>query len=199
MARDVVVRPMIRTALLLVLALLDAGLALRPGQHSDNRPSVLALRGGVQPALARRSPEQLSSRAGPNRGLPKPKKPKPKKKSAAAFGVRDAVTAALCLTAVGAVAASVGGTNCDPLMAMVPQDVQSATWIGFGGLLSLGLYALVKLTNYDRAMRISAAIGKTVFGLDADSSGVARMLSAPAIIFAVGSLASFQTLPSSAG
>jgi len=82
---------------------------------------------------------------------------------------------------------------------MLPRDMHSTAWILFGGTLSSVLYGLVRLTNYDRAMAFGSGIGKTIFGLDPSGKGLAQMICAPAVIFALGSIASFQTLPSSAG
>jgi len=187
-----------RTALL--AATLATSLALgdvRPGPQT-RLPQLLALRGGVQPALASGTvaEQKLPTRLPSNRRTTKLAK---SKRNNGGFGIRDAVTTGLCLTAVGALVASAGGTNFDPLMVMVPREQHSAVWLLLGGLLSSGLFAIVRLVNNGRARQIGAAVGQTVFGIDPTSTGFARAFSAPAVLFAIGSIASFQTLPSSAG
>jgi len=91
------------------------------------------------------------------------------------------VTATACLSALGAVIWRAGGTNADPLMRSVPSDMRSAAWMLFGGTLSMGLYALVCLCHYDRAMQIASAVSQRCFGVGPESAGFAQMISTPAV------------------
>ena len=135
-----------------ILGLLGSSPALQ-FPASEVLPKLLVLRGGVQPSLAvneRLPSSKVSTDAAPLK-LPTRRKSR-RTKGSTEFGVRDAVTSLLCLSAVGAVAVSAGGTNLDPLMAaLVPRDMMSAAWILFGGTLSLGLFTIVRLSNSDRA------------------------------------------------
>jgi len=179
----------------LVLGAVVGACVALPAGKSD-RPPLLVLRGGVQPALAAGvvNEQLLPSRISRSSRRRKNKSP------SASFQVRDAVTAILCVSAVGAIAASAGGMNLDPVMAAhVPRNAMMKAWILFGGALSSGLYALVRLTNYDRARQIRGALCKTILGLDPEATGFANEISAPAILAALGAVAAFQTLPSSAG
>jgi len=172
-----------------------------PLSVSSKLPSLLTLRGGAEPAVAAELQPAVATQPSSHRaGLAtKVKKKKKKQQSASLLGVRDGVAVAMCLSAVGAVAVGVGGSDCDPLMRMVPQDMRNAAWLLFGGMLSSSLYGIIRVTHADRARAIGAAVGKTVWGLNPAGRSLAHVVSAPAVLFALGSIASCQTLPSFAG
>ena len=81
------------------------------------------------------------------------------------------------------------GLNHDLYMRALPPSAQGLVWLAIGGALPAGLFALVALLNAERAKLIS----KLLFG-DETSSKVA-----PALVYALGALASFQGLPQAAG
>ena len=70
-----------------------------------------------------------------------------------------------------------------------PSSAAATTAAADGGALPAGLFGIVALLNADRAKLIS----KLLFG-DETSSKVA-----PALVYALGALASFQGLPQAAG
>ena len=109
-----------------------------------------------------------------------------KRKRRGGFGLRDAGTAALCVSAAGFFAL---GLNHDLYMRALPPSAQGLVWLAIGGALPAGLFGIVALLNADRAKLIS----KLLFG-DETSSKVA-----PALVYALGALASFQGLPQAAG
>ena len=87
-------------------------------------------------------------------------------------------------------------------MSLFPKTLgtQSAAWMLIGGLLSTILYVAVALVHYERALQLGAPLCKFVFGgFGPRSSALVRTLSAPALLFALGSLASVNTLPQMAG
>ena len=171
-------------------------------QLQDAKPLLLSLRGGVQPAQVEavapttglparsRSNSKATSRA-----ASRPRNSRRsgrRKRSAKRVNLNDAVTAVLCLSTLGA--ASLGNV---PLMDAVPRGGKDATWIAFGVTLSSGLYALVRLTNYERASAMNLAIHKLLLG-DGGRRGVGS-LPALGTFSMMGLLAAFQSLPASAG
>ena len=161
------------------------------------RPALLRLRGGQEalldnegeeaelpaPAASAAARARANIRAGK---LPAAKPRVVKRKRRGGFGLRDAGTAALCVSAAGFFAL---GLNHDLYMRALPPSAQGLVWLAIGGALPAGLFALVALLNADRAKLIS----KLLFG-DETSSKVA-----PALVYALGALASFQGLPQAAG
>ena len=163
------------------------------------RPALLRLRGGQEalldndaeeaelpaPAASAAARARANIRAGK---LPTPAaKPRVvKRKRRGGFGLRDAGTAALCVSAAGFFAL---GLNHDLYMRALPPSAQGLVWLAIGGALPAGLFALVALLNASRAKLIS----RLLFG-DETSSKVA-----PALVYALGALASFQGLPQAAG
>ena len=163
------------------------------------RPALLRLRGGQEqavldegeetelpaPAASAAARARANIRAGK---LPTPAaKPRVvKRKRRGGFGLRDAGTAALCVSAAGFFAL---GLNHDLYMRALPPSAQGLVWLAIGGALPAGLFGIVALLNADRAKLIS----KLLFG-DETSSKVA-----PALVYALGALASFQGLPQAAG
>ena len=81
------------------------------------------------------------------------------------------------------------GLNHDLYMRALPPSAQGLVWLAIGGALPAGLFGIVALLNADRAKLIS----RLLFG-DETSSKVA-----PALVYALGALASFQGLPQAAG
>jgi len=109
--------------------------------------------------------------------------------------LRDAAAATLCLAVVGTALT----TNFDDMIRVIAagsQGKQSMAWLLLGGILPVGLYYLVRLTNHYRAVGLC----QTLFGVDLtspDSKEFARML--PAVLFGLGAAASMQSLPAAAG
>ena len=138
--------------------------------------------------LPRLRPARARPRKYPGRRMPTPAaKPRVvKRKRRGGFGLRDAGTAALCVSAAGFFAL---GLNHDLYMRALPPSAQGLVWLAIGGALPAGLFGIVALLNADRAKLIS----KLLFG-DETSSKVA-----PALVYALGALASFQGLPQAAG
>ena len=165
-------------------AVLDELLRLRGGQEAllDNEGEEAELPAPAASAAAR---ARANIRAGK---LPTPAaKPRVvKRKRRGGFGLRDAGTAALCVSAAGFFAL---GLNHDLYMRALPPSAQGLVWLAIGGALPAGLFALVALLNAERAKLIS----KLLFG-DETSTKVA-----PALVYALGALASFQGLPQAAG
>jgi len=170
-----------------VVATNGANNILRPfgnvNRQRDPLPTLLLLRGGIQPAQSERTATPPTiSRAGlkfkPKRKLSK------RKKGPAKFGIRDILTLALCLAAAAALQ-----LGSEPLMAMVPQKHQSNAWIVFGGVFASGVYALVRLTN-ERAISIDRALARLLFDVEEP-----RSLASAALVFAVGTVASMQAGP----
>ena len=163
------------------------------------RPALLRLRGGQEalldndaeeaelpaPAASAAARARANIRAGK---LPTPAaKPRVvKRKRRGGFGLRDAATAALCVSAAGFSALAV---NHDSYMRAFPPSAQGLIWLAVGGAHAAGLYAIVALLNSDRAKLAT----RLLFGDETSSS------LAPALMFALGSLASFQGLPQAAG
>ena len=163
------------------------------------RPALLRLRGGQEalldnegeeaelpaPAASAAARARANIRAGK---LPTPAaKPRVvKRKRRGGFGLRDIGTAALCVSAAGFFAL---GLNHDLYMRALPPSAQGLVWLAIGGALPAGLFGIVALLNADRAKLIS----RLLFG-DETSSKVA-----PALVYALGALASFQGLPQAAG
>lgn len=161
------------------------------------RPALIRLRGGQEavldneeaelpaPAASAAARARANIRAGK---LPTPAaKPRVvKRKRRGGFGLRDIGTAALCVSAAGFFAL---GLNHDLYMRTLPPSAQGLVWLAIGGALPAGLFGIVALLNADRAKLIS----KLLFG-DETSSKVA-----PALVYALGALASFQGLPQAAG
>ena len=186
--------------LLAAAASLGAGHATRMPHPTTHQalPQLLLLRGGVQPAPVKSAAALVERPAAKSPAqLRKALKNKParkyRSKRRAAFDLQDAVTAALCLSAMGAAAFS----NA-PMMAAVPKHMKDVAWMVFGCALSSILLLLVRLCNYDRAMSVNRALGRLVLGT---STPVAAPSSLPsfAVASALGVVASFQSLPSSAG
>ena len=148
------------------------------------RPALLRLRGG---AGRRRWKLGLLTLVENGLLLPaaKPRVVK-RKRRGGGFGLRDAGTAALCVSAAGFFAL---GLNHDLYMRALPPSAQGLVWLAIGGALPAGLFGIVALLNADRAKLIS----KLLFG-DETSAKVA-----PALVYALGALASFQGLPQAAG
>ena len=172
---------------------LGAGLEIRvdrPSSTALTPRQLLRVRGGAQPALADSAVKVPLARS-PSR---KPRT-RTKKRTPSGFGVRDAVTAALCLSYLGA--AQLGSGH---LMATMPtQGSQSVAWMLFGGVLSAGLYILVAVLNRARALQAGDPICRLILGVDTSRQSFARTASPPAVLFVIGSLAAMQTLPSAAG
>jgi len=99
----------------------------------------------------------------------------------------------LCLSTLGA--ASIGNV---PLMDAVPREAKDAAWIAFGVTLSSGLYALVRLTNPERASAMNVAIHKLLLG-DGGARDPGSLPAALGTFSVIGLLAAFQSLPASAG
>uniref|UniRef100_A0A7S3BSD3 Uncharacterized protein n=1 Tax=Haptolina ericina TaxID=156174 RepID=A0A7S3BSD3_9EUKA len=187
----------------LVLGALGVALSAQAGQpiHVSPKPKLHALytlRGGVQPAMAERvrpttpsGSRSASSLQRSIKALPNKVKGKKKKEPTASVTL-DVVTTSLCLSAV--VAAALGS---DTLMAAVDPHMKSLAWMLFGGGLSCSLYALVRLTNGYRGKGINRALCKLIVG--GEPSGLVGTMLPPSLLFALGSAASFQTLPSNAG
>lgn len=159
---------------------------------------LLLLRGGVQPQMAEEA--DASADAGV---LPKsppavvrrnsrsmrsqPGKSKLKlstRKRKGGSPLRDAAAAALCLAAIGTGLS----TNFDSYLAAVPPQARGLVWLCVGGAFAVGLFALVAVTSYRRAV----ALCQLLFG-DEPS------LSVPPMLFALGAAASMQSLPAAAG
>ena len=68
--------------------------------------------------------------------------------------------------------------------------------MAFGGTFATGLYAMARLVNYNRVHGVDRALCKLLVGIE--PSGLGSLLP-PALLFALGSAASVQTLPSHAG
>ena len=109
--------------------------------------------------------------------------------------VRDAATVVLCLSAVGAVAS----TDCDALLTCVPSDARGVAWLTFGGAFAVLLYGLVRLINGVRADQFVRAF----FGVDTkartEASRHFARVTLPGVLFAIGTLASMQGLPTAGG
>jgi len=110
-----------------------------------------------------------------------------------AFGMQDAVTTVLCLSAAGT--AQLGS---EQMMAAVPRGMKDTVWLFFSSLLASLMYVLLRLTNHPRAMAVNRAISGFLLG---DRPSNAASSSAPALLAAaiLGGLAGFQSLPGSAG
>ena len=189
---------------MLALAGASLGASIAPALRQDpvargaSLPKLLQLRGGVQPstvkttALVEKPAATLHGAAQLRKAL-KNKPIAPRRKQRASFDLQDAFTTALCLSAMGAAALS----NA-PLIAGVPKHMKDYAWLAFGSALSTILLLLVRVFNYDRAMAVNRGLGKLVLGT---STPVAAPSSLPsfAVASVVGAVASFQSLPSSAG
>lgn len=165
---------------------LTASATLRP------KP-LLLLRGGVQPQMAEEADASVDAGVLPksppavvrrnSRSMrSQPGKSKLKRKGGSPL--RDAAAAALCLAAIGTGLS----TNFDSYLAAVPPQARGLVWLCVGGAFAVGLFALVAVTSYRRAV----ALCQLLFG-DEPS------LSVPPMLFALGAAASMQSLPAAAG
>ena len=170
---------------------LTASATLRP------KP-LLLLRGGVQPQMAEEADASVDAGVLPksppavvrrnSRSMrSQPGKSKLKlstRKRKGGSPLRDAAAAALCLAAIGTGLS----TNFDSYLAAVPPQARGLVWLCVGGAFAVGLFALVAVTSYRRAV----ALCQLLFG-DEPS------LSVPPMLFALGAAASMQSLPAAAG
>ena len=200
---------------LMVVVLLGAGsLGRRPALSrlpggAQPTAALSRLRGGAQPNAAAlvdaptapvpvSAQGSSSSSSSSSRSVRRVAKKRPKaatKKPRRTSFVRDAATIALCLSAVGAVAS----TNCDAILKNVPRDARGIAWLTFGGAFAVLLYALVCLINGFRADQFV----RLFFGVDTTARTKASRhfasVTLPGVLFAIGSLASMQGLPTAAG
>ena len=183
------------------------GLALRAEARAP-LPKLLVLRGGVKPAvvsnpatpakaaqatldeLEEAPPElALDPATPPSRSAAQKRRAK-KARSVPSLG-RDAATAALCLSAVGA-----AQITSEPFMAAVPGSMKAIGWLIYGASFSSFLFALVRIFNYERAAVLNRLLSALLFG---DSDGTPSSGPAFAVFAAIGGAASMQSLPASAG
>lgn len=174
----------------MIVALCGASLALQPGTQP-----LLLLRGGAQPAVVQ-APAMDPAAMDPApkvrltevRNKARPRRSKKKQKGPGAFGLRDGAAALVGVAAVGATFVST-----DRIMMSLPRELHSVGWTALGGVLLSGLYALLALIYYDRALQWSAPLCKLVYG-GGPSPAISSIL-----LFVLGSVASANTLPQLAG
>lgn len=152
---------------------------------------LLVLRGGVQPASVLEKSTTLSSNAA-NASQPsrQTKGPTRRAKLRAAFGFRDAVTAALGLSAAGAVQWCCNTNFMAAIMACVPAHVRKPVWVLLSGTLAAVLFLLVRITNPSRAIVINRVLSKLVLNRESQST-----VPSLALVFALGILAAIKALP----
>ena len=191
----------VRAAALVACAL--GGAAADVVVQQPRLPQLLALRGGVQPAPVVDSPAtappanaRRAALLNKSSNKPKIKRRKATYAKARPFGLLDVATAAVSLSALGA-----GHLASDPFMAAVPRGVKDMAWMIYGSMIASILFLIVRVLNFGRANAVNRAIAKLLFGPGAVPSRGHPVSSLPslALISVVGALASFQTLPSSAG
>ena len=174
-----------RLVLALALGLLGPGLALRAAENYL-RP-VLSLRGGdPAPTVNRAATSGVPKRRPAVRRMPPKEKPQ-----AFSFGLRDAVTSAFCLSALGA-----AHLYSQPFMAAAVATLRikaDFAWCLFGTVVGATLFAIVRLTNMARTLFINHALSTVVLGKKSSSS-----LPSLAVMAVMGTLASFKTLPNGA-
>jgi len=155
-----------------------------------NMPQSILLRGGAQ--MAEKAADDLGTaiHATPPAKLKRSRtrlQRKPLRTQNVASNIlRDSATTAICLALIRTALT----TNFDMHMAVVPRNMRGLAWMLVGGAFSLMLYTAVLLLNVQRAM----ALCRALFG---DAKGFAGM--APAFLFALGSVASTQSLPMGGG
>jgi len=160
-------------------------------------PQLLALRGGLQPALAESAAAPkvadrpaISSRGSTRLRSKTVKKRPTRRKARDAFDAQDALNAAVGLSAVGA-----AGLASGELMAAVPGHLKDVAWMTLGSVLASSLFVLTRVVNADRALTLAASLEKLIFG---STPAAPRSLPTLAVLALLGGAASFQSLPSSA-
>uniref|UniRef100_A0A7S0PVW7 Uncharacterized protein n=1 Tax=Coccolithus braarudii TaxID=221442 RepID=A0A7S0PVW7_9EUKA len=180
---------MLSRAILCLLVFISSsqGLVLcgRKAANSPRLPQLLELRGGMQPATPLPSkPANVSQPSNQSKGSTRPLNPH------AIFGVRDAATAALGLSAAGAVQWCCATNIMAKMMAFVPAHIRKPVWVLLSGTLAAVLFLFVRLTNPSRALVVNRVLSKLAFNRETEST-----LPSLALVFILGILAAIQALP----
>jgi len=195
---------------LITLSLATQGSVGNAAGPLPRRPE-LVLRGGVQPASVAEKPASFAEKpatpsprnlstidvetnatqpAGQSEGLtasqPKRRQAKPRP----AFGARDAVAAALGLSAAGAAQWCCSTNLMAAMMAFVPTHVRKPVWCLGSGTLAAALLLLVRITNPSRAVVINSVLSKLVLNRESRST-----LPSLAFVFILGIIAAIKALP----
>jgi hypothetical protein len=155
-------------------------------------PQLLVLRGGMQPPSVLEKPTtpspskpaNVSQPSGQSRG------PSRQAKSRITFEARDAVTAALGLSAAGAVQWCCNTNFMAAMMASVPAHVRKPVWVLLSGALAAVLFLLVRIVNPSRAIVINRVLSKLVLNRESQST-----LPSLVMVFILGILAAIKALP----
>ena len=198
--------------MLLVVAA-AALLGVEVGRHPSTRddgagPTIrasplLAMRGGVQPALvegaATSTPVSVDRPAVTPHGMAlrverkRTPKLKRRKKRPAHFDLQDAASATLGVAALGA-----AGLMSENIMAVVPGKVKDFAWITFGSAVSSLIFLILRLSNAERAATVSKLLAAVVGAKPSRKGEMPSSLPALAVTAALGGVAGLQSLPNAA-
>ena len=165
-------------------------------------PQLLVLRGGTPPpapVVEKPTPPLTNTSAnmtqpsGQSRGGPTKQVPR------TTFGVQDAVTAALGLSAAAALQWWCNKNYMAAMMALVPSTcvwkgatiyVRKPLWCLLSGTLAAVIFLTVRITNPSRAIVINKVVSKLVLNREVQST-----LPTLAVTFLLGIVAAIQALP----
>jgi hypothetical protein len=155
-------------------------------------PQLLALRGGEEMRSANKSAHNTANTtANATQTSRQSQRPSRRMLPHPPFGVRDALTAALGLSAAVAVQWCCNTNFMAHVMnAYVSAHVRKPVWVCASGTLAAILFMVVRITNPSRALEINRVLSKLVLNRETQSS-----LPSLALIFILGVIAAIRALP----
>ena len=186
---------MLGSAILLHLSLSwSQGLLVcaRKAADSPRRPQLLVFRGGVQaaPVVENATTPSPSKRVNASHPSGQTRRSTQQAEIRATFGVRDAVIAAVGLSAACAVQWCCNANFMAKMMAFVPAHVRKPVWVLLSGNLAAVLFLFLRITNPSRAIAINQVLSKLVLNREIQST-----LPSLVFVFILGVLAAIKALP----
>lgn len=180
-----------RRAILCLLASLCSSEALVLVGRADlpRLQQLLLLRGGVKPSIVEKTANASANASQPSA---QSNEPTPRTKPRVTFEIRDAITAALGLSAAAATQFLCNANIMAKIMGMVSvhAHVRKTVWVLFAGTLAAVLFLVVRITNPSRALVINRVLSKLVLNRESEST-----LPSLVLVNILGCLAAIRALP----